>query len=338
MSVKPVIASCAGTRLDPEERALFRAERPAGLILFARNCDNPDQLRALVADFRDAVDDAEAFILVDQEGGRVARLQPPHWRAMPPAAVYGRMAKTDFVHAAAALQLASEIVAHELLDVGVNVNCWPVLDVPAAGADSVIGDRAFADDPEIVARLGRIAVDALCNSGVLPVIKHIPGHGRATVDSHTGRPHVDADIEALYATDFRPFEALVDAPMAMTAHVVYEALDPELPATVSPRVIGEAIRGHIGFEGLLLTDDIAMQALDGSLAERTRAALAAGCDLVLYCGGDRSEAGMVLDAAEAASDDTLARIDAARARVREPKPVDVANAETRLATLLAEWA
>ncbi len=337
MSVKPIIASCAGPALDDEEVALFAAERPAGLVLFRRNCDNPDQLRALTDAFRRAVDDEQAFVLVDQEGGRVARLRPPHWRALPPAAVFGRMAGHDFVHAAAALQLASAIVAHELLEVGITVNCAPVLDVPAPGAAEVIGDRAFAHDPDLVARLGRVAVDAMLDAGLLPVIKHIPGHGRAPLDSHHALPRVDADIESLYAVDFVPFEALADAPLAMTAHVIYEALDEDRPATVSETVIEEAIRGHIGFEGLLVTDDIGMQALAGPLSARARAALEAGCDLVLHCSGVFDEIRTLLEAVDGIGGTTSERITRARERVAGAAPVDVENAEARLETLLAEW-
>ena len=337
MSVKPVIASCAGLALDDEEMALFAAERPAGLVLFQRNCDTPDQLRALTDAFRRAVDDAQAFVLIDQEGGRVARLRPPHWRAMPPAAVFGRMARHDFVHAAAALQLASAIVAHELLEVGITVNCAPVLDVPAPGAADVIGDRAFADDPDLVARLGRVAVDAMLGAGLLPVIKHMPGHGRAPLDSHHATPRIDADIESLYAVDFVPFEALADAPMAMTAHVIYEALDQDHPATVSKTVIEEAIRGHIGFEGLLLTDDIGMGALGGALGERARAALEAGCDLVLHCSGVFDEMRALLEAFDGIDGATRERVTRARERVAGAGPVDVESAASRLETLLAEW-
>lgn len=334
---KPIIVGCAGPRLTPEEVELFAAERPAGLILFERNCVDPAQLQGLTRSFREVVDDPCALVLIDQEGGRVARLKPPHWHAMPPAAVYGRMADSDFVEAAAALQLACEIAAAELTQAGISVNCTPVLDLPAEGADPVIGDRAFARDPGLVSRLGRIAVDGLLDSGVLPVIKHIPGHGRAPADSHTTLPRVDADLDTLCDSDILPFRAVADAPFAMTAHVVYDALDDTRPATHSRTVIEELIRGAIGFEGVLLSDDIAMAALVGSGPERASRALEAGCDLVLHCTGGLEESREVLEATARMSSDTREAIEAARSKAGEAGGLDVEEAYRRLESLLAAW-
>lgn len=334
---KPIIVGCSGPRLTVEEAELFAAERPAGLILFGRNCVDPSQLRSLVNAFREVVDDPCALVLVDQEGGRVARLKPPHWHAMPPAAVFGRMAKADFVEAAAALQLASAITAAELLQAGISVNCAPVLDLPVDGADPVIGDRGFAQDPGLVSRLGRVAADALLDSGVLPVIKHIPGHGRAPVDSHKTLPRVDADLETLCNSDILPFRAVADAPFAMTAHVVYEALDGTRPATHSRTVIEELVRGVIGFEGVLLSDDIAMEALNGSGPERASKALDAGCDLVLHCTGVIGETREVLEATARMSTDTLEALETARSTAGEADKFDVVEAYRRLEGLLAAW-
>jgi len=335
---KPIIVGCEGPQLSREETALFAAERPAGLILFERNCSDPAQLSALTAAFREAVDSRQAPVLIDQEGGRVARLKPPHWHALPPAAVFGRMAERDFVEAAAALQLAFSIAAEELRGSGITVNCAPVLDLPAEGADPIIGDRAFSDDPALVSRLGRVAVDTLRDSGVLPVIKHIPGHGRAPVDSHRALPRIDADMDTLCETDIVPFRAMSDAPFAMTAHVVFEAIDKTHPATQSSSVIGEFIRGTIGFEGLLMSDDIGMDALEGAPAERAKKALAAGCDLVISGSGDIVETRAVLEGTEPMARETGERLVEVCGNLGARAGRDIAAAYERLQTLLGAWA
>jgi len=335
---KPIIVGCAGKQLSREEAALFAAERPAGLILFERNCADPEQLRALTEAFRDAVDSPAAPVLIDQEGGRVARLKPPHWHALPPAAAFGRMAEQDFVEAAAALQLAAGIAAEELRAAGITVNCAPVLDLPAEGADPVIGDRAFSSDPTVAARLGRAAVDASLEAGLLPVIKHIPGHGRAPVDSHRGLPRLEADLDALCERDIVPFRAVSDAPFAMTAHVVYDALDKRNPATQSRKVIDELIRGTIGFEGLLVSDDIGMDALTGAPPERAQKALEAGCDLVIAGNGALSESRRILEASEAMDEETAARLVDNCSELGPPAGRDVAAAYERLQGLLGAWA
>ncbi|GER01316.1 glycosyl hydrolase [Iodidimonas gelatinilytica] len=334
---KPIILGVSGLELTADEAALCAAERPAGLILFRRNCETPDQLQSLIGAFRDAVGDADALVLVDQEGGRVARLQPPHWREFPPAALYGRIAQEDFIEAAAALQLATTLQACELRRLGITVNCAPVLDLFYPQGHDIIGDRAFSADPDVVSRLGRVAVDAMINAGVLPVIKHIPGHGRATMDSHLDLPRIDADVRSLCETDFVPFKALADAPFAMTAHIVYDAIDPALPATLSSKMIEDVIRGDIGFDGVLLSDDITMKALDGSMAERAVRALGAGCDLVLHCSGDFDQARTVLEATEIMNADLADCLSQSLSLIANPAPADLDNASARLSQLIGAW-
>ncbi len=279
------ISGCEGTELSAAEQDFFARTRPWGLILFARNIENPGQVRRLVADFREVVGRPQAPVLIDQEGGRVQRLRPPHWRTWPPAMRFAELFERDRVEALRAARLVTWLLGRELAGLGINVDCLPVLDVPVPGSHEIIGDRAYGHDPLVVATLGRAAMEGLRTAGVAPVIKHVPGHGRARADSHLELPVVDTPMEELHGTDFVPFAACADAPMAMTAHVVYTDIDPEAPATHSSRVIGEVIRGEIGFDGLLMSDDVNMKALKGSLAERCERALAAGCDIVLHCSG-----------------------------------------------------
>ncbi|HYL32270.1 MAG TPA: beta-N-acetylhexosaminidase [Stellaceae bacterium] len=281
---RAAIFGCAGLALSEAERDFFRSANPLGFILFQRNCADPDQVRALVGSLRDCVSAPEAPILIDQEGGRVARLKPPHWREYPAA---GTLAAASAPRDATFL--ASRLIAHDLASLGITVDCAPVLDLAVAGADPIIGDRAYGTTPAKVADLGRTACDGLLAGGVLPVIKHIPGHGRATVDSHKALPTVTTGVSELTETDFAPFRALNDMPWAMTAHIVYQALDPDRPATLSRRLIGETIRTSIGFDGVLISDDLSMAALPGTLAERAKGALEAGCDVVLHCNGDPVE-------------------------------------------------
>ncbi len=330
---KAVIFGCAGPRLGAGEQRFFAAARPLGFIVVERNRNPATPARTLDESLRAAARRADAPVLIDQEGGRVARLRPPEWRAAPAAERFGELARHDIAAAREAARLNARLIAAELNDLGISVNCAPVLDVPATGAHDVIGSRAFGPDPRIVAVLGAEVCAGLLAGGVLPVIKHTPGHGHAMCDSHLEVPVVDAPLEALRETDFAPFRALADAPWAMTAHVVYTALD-DSPATVSRRVIEDVIRGEIGFGGLLVTDDLSMAALSGGLGQRARAALAAGCDTVLHCGGDLDEMREVADAVGPLSDAAQARVAAAEARRAPPEPIDRA-AETRLDDLLA---
>jgi beta-N-acetylhexosaminidase len=328
------IYGCAGPRLTKEERDFFRQTQPWGFIVFARNIADPDQLRALVAELRETVDDATAPVLVDQEGGRVARLKPPHWKLRPPAARFGLLHGTDAEAAREAVYLNARLIAAELADVGINVDCVPVLDVPVEGAHDIIGDRAFSREPSVIIDLGRAVIEGMIEGGVLPVMKHIPGHGRAGADSHLALPRVSAEEEVLSATDFVTFRSLNHCPMAMTAHVVYEAIDSQRPATTSPKVIRDVIRGEIGFDGLLISDDLSMEALDGPISVRSKAAQFAGCDVVLHCNGKMEEMREVAEEAKPLEDVALKRAEAALAHLSPSEPFDVAAAEARLAELL----
>jgi len=288
MVARAFICGLAGMTLSAAERSFLHEAQPWGVILFARNVEAPEQLLRLTRSVRDALG-RDAPVLVDQEGGRVQRLGPPHWPAYPPGAVYGRIWDHDAVEGRRAAYLGAYLMAADLAAVGIDVDCLPVADVPVARASSVIGDRAYGQSAEKVADIARSAADGLLACGVLPVLKHIPGHGRAAADSHHRLPTVEADRATLRATDFAAFVPLGDLPLGMTAHVVYTAIDPLAPATISVTVVREVIRDWVGFSGLLMTDDISMGALSGSLAARSRAALAAGCELVLHCSGELDE-------------------------------------------------
>ena len=327
------ILGCAGPRLSAEEKAFFRDARPWGFILFKRNIESPDQVRALTDALRACIDRADAPVLIDQEGGRVQRLGPPHWPTYPPGRAYGQLAPSLRREMA---RLGARLIAHDLADVGINVDCLPVLDVPAAGAHDVIGDRAYAVSADGVASLGRAAAEGLMAGGVLPVVKHIPGHGRAGADSHKALPVVEASLAELDASDFAPFRVLSDMPMAMTAHVVYTAIDAAGPATTSSRVIDEIVRGAIGFQGLLMSDDLSMKALSGDLAELADASLSAGCDIALHCNGDPVEMQAVVAGSWPLAGASEARAKAALARiVRAPEPLDVAEARARFEAAFA---
>jgi beta-N-acetylhexosaminidase len=334
------IYGCGGLILSAEERAFFRDARPWGFILFGRNIQTPDQVRSLVRALRETVGDASAPVLIDQEGGRVARLRPPHWHERPPAARFGSLHDANPEAAREATYLNARLIAHDLAGLGINVDCLPVLDVPVTGAHDIIGDRAFAHDPVTVIDLGRAQIEGLMEGGVLPVMKHIPGHGRAGADSHLTLPRVAASAEELSASDFVTFRSLDLCPIAMTAHVVYDSIDPQRPATTSPKVIRDVIRGEIGFDGLLLSDDLSMQALDGPLDVRARAALFAGCDVVLHCNGKMDEMKLVASETKTLEGAPLKRAEAALAHlvqsdIFDRDPFDPAAAEARLAQLLA---
>ncbi|HXP77603.1 MAG TPA: beta-N-acetylhexosaminidase [Stellaceae bacterium] len=326
-----VIFGCAGRSLSAEERAFFRDADPLGFILFKRNCESPDQVRALVRELRATVDRSEAPVLIDQEGGRVARLQPPHWRRYPAPATLGALGGE---RAREAVRLVARLIAADLAALGITVDCLPVLDVPQPGADPVIGDRAYSGDPAEVARLGQAACEGLLEGGVLPVIKHIPGHGRAGVDSHHALPRVTASRAELDATDFAPFRALASMPWAMTAHIVYTGVDSAAPATLSPLVIHEVIRGSMRFDGVLVSDDLSMNALGGSIGARAARALAAGCDLALHCNGDPAEMAAVAASVTPLTPEARRRLDRAEARRSAPAPLDRRAAEARLDALL----
>jgi len=329
------ILGCAGPTLTEEEHRFFRDSDPLGFILFKRNCETSDQVRALVRALRDSVGRADAPVLIDQEGGRVARLRPPAWRAAPAPGRIGALAVRDRDRGLEAARLNAMLMGRELADLGVNVDCTPVLDLQFPGAHAgVVGDRALGSDPELVAALGRATCEGLLAAGVEPVIKHIPGHGRALTDSHHDLPRVDASLRELRATDFVPFRRLADMPWGMTCHVVYASIDPDRPATQSPKVIAEIVRGEIGFDGILVTDDLCMKALQGSLGERTRRSLAAGCDVALHCTGDLDEMREVAAAAGPLSPAARRRLDR-RSAPPAATVVDLRAGESRLESLMA---
>ena len=335
MTASAFITGVSDFTLTAAERAFVREARPWGLILFKRNIETPAQVAALVASFREAVG-VEAPVLVDQEGGRVQRIGPPHWPSYPAAAVYGTLYERDQATGLAAARLGARLIAHDLERLGIDIDCLPVADLPVPDADPVIGDRAYGDTPLKVAALARAAAEGLMAGGVLPVLKHLPGHGRAAADSHLKLPVVDASRAELDAADFATFRLLAGLPLGMTAHVVFCAYDPVNPATTSVTMVQDVIRDSIGFKGLLMSDDVSMGALSGSLAERTRTALAAGCDIVLHCNGEFAEMEAVAGVAPVLAGEAAARAAAALSARNAPDAIDEADARLALAAMLAE--
>ena len=336
MSSHAVILGCSGLSLTKDERAFYRDAKPWGFILFKRNIGTPDQVRRLVSELRECIGRDDAPILIDQEGGRVQRMGPPHWPIYPKAMHYGEFFAAAPVRGRELCRLAAMLIARDLRDLGINVDCVPVLDVPAPGSHDVIGDRAYGASADIVSTLGRAAAEGLLAGGVMPVIKHIPGHGRANVDSHLLLPVVEATHEALEAVDFKPFRALADMPAAMSAHVVYTAIDKTAPATTSRKVIKRIIRRHIGFDGLLMSDDLSMKALGGSFKSRTKACFDAGIDIVLHCNGQLDEMIEVADATPRLSGKAKTRARLALSRIaHDPEPFDAQKARAQLDEALA---
>jgi beta-N-acetylhexosaminidase len=334
MPARAFITGLAGTTTSANERAFLRDARPWGLIVFKRNVSDPGQVSALISSFRDTLG-WHAPVLVDQEGGRVQRLGPPHWPSYPPGARYGALYDRDPQSGIAAARLAGHLIAADLTALGIDVDCLPVADVPVPGGDPVIGDRAYGTAPDKVAAIAAAVAQGLQAGGVLPVLKHLPGHGRATADSHHKLPVVDTDRATLEATDFAAFRPLAGLPLGMTAHVVFSAIDPVAPATTSVTMVQEVIRGFIGFQGLLMSDDISMNALSGSIAERSRAAVAAGCDVLLHCNGDLAEMTAVAANVPELDGSALRRAEAALAGRSAPEEFDVAVARqmfTRMVT------
>jgi beta-N-acetylhexosaminidase len=330
MAARAFISGLANTSLSSAERAFLRDADPWGIILFKRNIEDPQQVRCLTGAIREALG-RDAPILVDQEGGRIQRLGPPHWPLYPAGAIYGELYDHDAGKGCRAAYLGACLIAADLLAVGIDVNCLPIADLSVKGADRVIGDRAYGESPDGVAALAQSVAEGLLDRGVLPVLKHIPGHGRARADSHFELPIVDADQALLMATDFAAFRPLFDLPLGMTAHVVYTAIDPLAPATTSVTVVRDVIRGTLDFRGLLMTDDISMGALSGSIAERSRAAIAAGCDVVLHCNGRLEEMQQVATAVPAMAGEVGARAQSVLARRQIRNGGD-------LSALRAEWA
>lgn len=334
MASRAVIFGCSGTSLSGDEIAFFRDADPWGFILFARNIETPQQALALTAQLRAAVGRDDAPILIDQEGGRVARLKPPHWRVAPPAAVFGQLYDRNPADAIEACYLNARLLADELIALGVTVDCAPVLDVPIPGAHQIIGDRAFAAYPAIIAKLGRAMCEGFFAGGVLPVIKHIPGHGRAGADSHLDLPAVATPHGELALTDFAPFKSLADMPLAMTAHVAFTAIDGQTPASLSKRLVNEIIRNEIGFDGALMCDDLGMAALQGDFSSRAHSAIEAGCDLVLHCSGAMTEMQAVMPEVPQLAGKALLRCNRALALLQKPDDFDPQQGLARLAQLL----
>jgi beta-N-acetylhexosaminidase len=334
MAARAFISGLSGPALTADERAFLREARPWGLILFKRNLKDEAQVARLVQDVRDAIGDAETPVLVDQEGGRVQRLGPPHWPAYPAGAAYGALYQRDKARGLRAAWLGARLIAADLKPLGIDVDCLPLADVPVRAADQVIGDRAYGETPDQVAAVAAAVAEGLLDGGVLPVLKHLPGHGRANADSHLSLPVVRASKTELQATDFAAFRPLSGLPLGMTAHVVFTAFDPVLPVTTSATMIREVIRGFIGFDGFLMGDDVSMGALSGSIGERSRASLAAGCDLILHCNGKLDEMQAVAAQAPVLVGEPARRAAAALTLRREPKPIDLAAARREFDDLM----
>jgi beta-N-acetylhexosaminidase len=334
MNSRAFITGISATELSAAEREFIRSERPWGFILFKRNIEIPSQVMSLVEELRETIDDPEAPVLIDQEGGRVQRLGPPHWPAYPAGAEFGTLYDIDPALGLSAARLSARLMAADLLDLGITVDCLPLADVPVVGADAVIGNRAYGTEPKKVAAIARAVTQGLEHGGVLPVLKHIPGHGRATADTHFRLPQVDTSRAELERTDFAAFKPLADLPMAMTAHVVFSALDPAHPATTSATIIQQVIRGVIGFQGLLMSDDVSMNALAGPIGERTEAIIAAGCDMVLHCNGKLDEMRAVARRTPELSGEALQRAVRALASRKAPLAFDRPAARAELDTLI----
>jgi beta-N-acetylhexosaminidase len=335
MNTRAFITGVSGLELSAAEREFIRAERPWGFILFKRNVETPAQVAQLISELRAEVGNSDAPVLIDQEGGRVQRLGPPNWPVYPPGAVFAALYDIDPILGLTAARLSARLIAADLADIGITVDCLPLADVPVDGADAVIGNRAYGTEPAKVAAIARAVTEGLEQGGVLPVLKHIPGHGRATADTHFRLPVVDTARIELERTDFAAFQPLAELPMAMTAHVVFSALDPAHPATTSATIIEQVIRGVIGFQGLLMSDDVSMNALAGSIPERTRAIFAAGCDIVLHCNGKLEEMQEVARETPELSGKALARAGRALAARRAPLPLDRQAARAELEALIA---
>lgn len=339
MAAQAFICGLAGTALSDEETAFLRDARPWGVILFKRNIDNPEQVRRLCGSVRETLGREDAPVLIDQEGGRVQRIGPPFVRAYPPGAIYGEIYERNPLAGAEAAFLGAKLIALDLLALGITVDCLPLLDIPVEGTTEAIGDRALGRSVDTVATLGGAQLDGVLSAGLLPVIKHMPGHGRAMADSHSELPQVDATMAELEAQDFTPFRLMARrAPLGMTGHVVFLDVDDQAPATLSRAVIGNVIRERIGFDGALMTDDLSMGALSGDVRSRAGRAIRAGCDLVLHCNGDILEMIDVAASVPELAGDALRRTDAALAFRRPPPEVDRRSLEARFDFLIGQAA
>lgn len=325
---KAVIFGLEGTVLQDKERSFFKTVSPLGFILFSRNINTPEQVKSLVVSLRECVG-WHCPVLIDQEGGRVARLKPPHWRASPPVGIFASLAEHDLQKAVEVTYLNARLIGKELYDLGINVDCAPVADLQIEGAHGIVGDRSFGSTPEKVSLLARGMAKGLHDSGVISIIKHIPGHGRAKADSHEVLPVVDATLSTLMQTDFAVFKALCDLPWAMTAHILYPALDTVFPATLSKNII-TFIRRDIGFEGFLVSDDLSMKALKGSYKERAAQSLEAGCDAVLHCNGKLQEMVEVAEGVRVLSEQAWQRFTSSLAVASSPQPIVVSEVEEKV--------
>jgi beta-N-acetylhexosaminidase len=328
--VRAFVSGCSGLSLTKDEQKFFRDMQPWGLILFGRNCNSPKQLADLTREFRNCVGRKDAPVLIDQEGGRVQRMSPRTgpWRPYPAPGLFEKLYNDYPLHALRVIRNIGRLMAEELETAGINVNCVPVLDVPQKDSSAIVGDRAYSTSPETVSILARQHVSGFIQGGILPVMKHLPGHGRATTDSHLELPRVEASRAALELIDFRTFGAFADCPMAMTAHVIFTAIDASAPATHSRLVIRNLIRKQLGYNGLLMTDDLSMKALTGSYTDRVEKALAAGCDIVLHCNGEMAEMQEVAQAAGLLGGKAMARAKAALRTRQKPLPFDMKEAMT----------
>lgn len=336
LSCRAFVSGCSGHRLTSEERDFFKSTSPWGLILFKRNVLEPIQIKELISEFREVVGRSDAPVLIDQEGGRVQRLGPPHWRRYPAAQRYLEAARGDLSKAEELTCLGARLIAHDLHELGFTIDCAPALDLGFEGRTDAIGDRTFARDPRDIIRLGRAFAEGLSTGGILPAIKHMPGHGRAVVDSHKLLPKVEVPIPELIESDFLPFRELSDLPIGLTAHILFPHVDPDAPATLSRIVVQDVIRGLIGFDGLLLSDDISMEALQGDFRSRAAAFFAAGGDIALHCNGDLAEAEGVAAASPLVKDKTLERVERAFSWLKtEPEPFDPVDAAAKLDAALA---
>ncbi len=330
-----LIVGCKGPRLNTAEREFLARVKPWGLILFKRNCESPEQITELTQEFQRLTGYRDAPVFIDQEGGRVQRLGPPLWPSFPPADAFGVLYARDREAGKNAARLGARLIAHELLAIGITADCLPVADLRRPEGHGIIGDRAYGETVEAVAELARAAAEGLMEGGVLPVMKHIPGHGRANADSHEALPSVAASLKELEQTDFEPFRRLNDLPMAMTAHVLYAALDPQFAATISHKIVHDIIRGHIGFGGLLMTDDLSMKALSGSLPERAERAFQAGCDVALHCNGNLDEMTEIAAVCPPLSGEAARRAEAALKRRKSPLDnMNLAEARGRFSAML----
>lgn len=326
MAIQSTIFGLSGHTLSQNEQAFFRDANPWGFILFARNIDTPKQVKALTQSLKDCVG-RDALIFLDQEGGRVQRLRPPHWNNYAPAQTFFNLYCGNPALARRALYLNMRLISDDLIKLGITANCAPVLDIPVPGADEIISDRAFGNTPETVIRLGHAAMAGITAGGIAPVIKHIPGHGRATVDSHMALPRISTSLTDLELSDFAPFNAFSDAPMAMTAHAIYDAVDPDAPITISRKAIDGLIRNRFGFDGILMSDDLDMKALSGTLTQRADQSLRAGCDIALQCSGELKDMVLVAKGAKA-----LGPASTIRANLAENCAADIAEFDRWAAT------